>query len=99
MYGAWQYYNFDTKVFNFLYVTILLVEEWSIPGFVGEWPFNITGVTQLDSQTYNFDCNAASPAHGSSRLHLGISAADQGTLLHNRSGKTSSVKCRRGSNL
>lgn len=99
MYGAWQCYNFDAKVLNFQYVTILNVEESNILGFVREWPFDISGVTQLNSQTYNFDCNTVSPAHASSRLHQGISAVDQGILLHHRSGKTSSVQCRRASNM
>lgn len=63
MCGTWQYYNLDTKVFSFLYVTILNTEEVNILQFVTEWPFNITGVTQLEAQTYNFDCNAASPDH------------------------------------
>lgn len=76
MYDGWQYYNFDTKVFHLLYVTVLNVEESNVFGFIREWPFSITGVTQLNSQTYNSDCSAASPAHASSSLHLGISAVD-----------------------
>lgn len=63
MCGVWKYYNLDTKVFSFLYVTILNVEEVNILGFVREWPFDITDVTQFETQTYNFDCYAASPAH------------------------------------
>lgn len=60
MYDPWQCYSFGTKVFNFLYVTILDVRDLDTLGFVEEWPLNIAGVTQLDSQTHNFDCNAPS---------------------------------------
>lgn len=40
MYYGWQYYNFDTKFFHLLYVTILNVEELNILilGFIREWP-------------------------------------------------------------
>lgn len=78
---------------------ILNLEELNILGFVREWPFNITGVTQIDTQTYSFDCNAVGSALAPSRLHLGISAVNQGILLHKKSGNISSAQCRRVSNV
>lgn len=80
---------------------ILNLEELNILGFVREWPFNITGVTQIDTQTYSFDCNAVGSALAPSRgaLHLGISAVNHGILLNKKSGNISSAQCRRVSNV
>lgn len=60
MYDPWQCYNFGTEIFNFLYVTILNVGDLDVLGFVEELPFKIAGVTQLNSQTPNFDFSAPS---------------------------------------
>lgn len=60
MYDLWQCYMFGTKVFNFLYVTILNVGSWDTLGAVEGWPLSVAGVTQLDSQTHNFGSSAPS---------------------------------------
>lgn len=84
-----------TPKFFIAYVTILNIDKFNILGVVREWPFNVTGVIQLGSQTRSFVCSAANPAHAS-HIPLGVSAEDQAILLHGRSGKTSSAQGKKG---